>query len=670
MQTTEPVTQPRQKTSNAKQKQRNRIPVESSGLLSQRYKGNNVTAKELISAHDETVQPGAGGNYENEADRFASSVMKGSGSITRLPSRRRPDNGVALGSTYKPKSVLQQSGQPLPPVTQMFFEQGFGHDFSGIRIHNSLSAARTAESINARAFTLGSDIAFARDQYVPGSSDGRRLIAHELAHSLQQRKIGRRIQRFAFTEPDSECPSRVSGEQPRAASGPMVVERQAGSIDGLLVGNFTIGSSAVKPGLAANALWKSFTAAMGAGTHSDWDILGYSDCLGGAKVNTPLRAQRAEAVYQALPANAKSKVNSRRGAPLQESMVSNADEAGRAKNRAALIWTTLVNKPASKPALAKVKDVFAVSKCGKVKPGMPAAQADAIRACLAHSSFVNAMNQAIANMRQVPTPYAAGLANVYAALLKQVIAAGQSSYPVSGSPKTYSVKNIKVRLSAKNTITVPSVSLKLTQQGTAAANGSYLGGVIMLNETSTAAFSAMYMGKDSEVERVMYAEGFHFISGEVSSANRNARRKTPRGKLIREELDVELTRAYKNGFITTVQPYWEQVLRKYSTVAPADISKKAAAQAGLHWFKVNNEITDRLEEALYLAGRAGNAFTGASLNGMQQGWAVNAAYWAPFLVSEKQMQTFINSKRVEIYDKIVPIVINIQKAYLRARPAN
>jgi hypothetical protein len=82
--------------------------------------------------------------------------------------------------------ALQGGGSPLPPATRAFFEPRFGADFSQVRVHTGARAAETAKSINARAFTVGRDIAFGTGQCAPESPEGRRLFAHELTHVVQQ----------------------------------------------------------------------------------------------------------------------------------------------------------------------------------------------------------------------------------------------------------------------------------------------------------------------------------------------------------------------------------------------------------------------------------------------------------------------------------------------------
>jgi hypothetical protein len=70
-----------------------------------------------------------------------------------------------------------------------YFNPRFGYDFSGVRVHTDSNAGQAAGAINARAFTLGRDIVFASGQYAPETESGKRLLAHELTHVLQQAKI-------------------------------------------------------------------------------------------------------------------------------------------------------------------------------------------------------------------------------------------------------------------------------------------------------------------------------------------------------------------------------------------------------------------------------------------------------------------------------------------------
>jgi hypothetical protein len=83
---------------------------------------------------------------------------------------------------------MKGGGQPLSESARSFFEPRFGADFSQVRVHTDEKASKIAGSINAKAFTTGKDIAFNSGQYSPGTSSGKRLLAHELTHTLQQSK--------------------------------------------------------------------------------------------------------------------------------------------------------------------------------------------------------------------------------------------------------------------------------------------------------------------------------------------------------------------------------------------------------------------------------------------------------------------------------------------------
>jgi hypothetical protein len=84
------------------------------------------------------------------------------------------------------RAALASPGQPLDPATRAFVEPRFGHDFGQVRVHTDATAAQSAQAVNARAYTAGQDLVFARGQYAPGTASGRRLLAHELAHVVQQ----------------------------------------------------------------------------------------------------------------------------------------------------------------------------------------------------------------------------------------------------------------------------------------------------------------------------------------------------------------------------------------------------------------------------------------------------------------------------------------------------
>ncbi|MDQ6891914.1 MAG: DUF4157 domain-containing protein [Acidobacteriota bacterium] len=165
-----------------------------------------------------------GDAHEREADRVASVVMRDSGRDATSISRSGPavqrvcgdceeeisnhhggdepraasdattvhrsagtnDAGHVSPSVAQSIHSMHGGGAPLPAPTRALFESRFGAAFGRVRVHTDAHAARTASDINARAFTVGHDIAFAPGHYAPHSDQGQRLLAHELAHVVQQ----------------------------------------------------------------------------------------------------------------------------------------------------------------------------------------------------------------------------------------------------------------------------------------------------------------------------------------------------------------------------------------------------------------------------------------------------------------------------------------------------
>jgi hypothetical protein len=83
-------------------------------------------------------------------------------------------------------AVLRSGGETLEPGTRALFESRFGRDFGHVRVHRDIQAARSAEAVGAVAYTVGHHIVFGGDRFEVGSVEGKRLLAHELAHTVQQ----------------------------------------------------------------------------------------------------------------------------------------------------------------------------------------------------------------------------------------------------------------------------------------------------------------------------------------------------------------------------------------------------------------------------------------------------------------------------------------------------
>ena len=129
---------------------------------------------------------------EWEADRVADRVMAASAhsAVSEAPPRIQRFTGqLTEGSESAPPSidhVLSSPGRPLEPSLQRDMGQRFGHDFSRVRVHTDAAAERSARDVNANAYTVGHNIVFGARQFAPGTHEGRRLIAHELTHVVQQ----------------------------------------------------------------------------------------------------------------------------------------------------------------------------------------------------------------------------------------------------------------------------------------------------------------------------------------------------------------------------------------------------------------------------------------------------------------------------------------------------
>jgi hypothetical protein len=83
-------------------------------------------------------------------------------------------------------NALTGGGQPLPLSLRTFFEPRFGYDFSYVRVHTDEKAQRSARRVNAHAYTIGNHIVLGRGQLDSSTIEGRRLLAHELTHVIQQ----------------------------------------------------------------------------------------------------------------------------------------------------------------------------------------------------------------------------------------------------------------------------------------------------------------------------------------------------------------------------------------------------------------------------------------------------------------------------------------------------
>ena len=169
--------------------------------------GNRAVGQRLLSGTTQTKlrigQPND--KYEREADRVADQVLRlpepqpqhacaCSGGCSKCSNEqgvlKQPQTKQIKANNIVVPAIIQQAihspGKALEPSTLKFMESRLGHDFSQVRVHNGRHADVAARALRARAFTLGHNLVFAAGHYAPYAATGRRLLAHELTHIVQQ----------------------------------------------------------------------------------------------------------------------------------------------------------------------------------------------------------------------------------------------------------------------------------------------------------------------------------------------------------------------------------------------------------------------------------------------------------------------------------------------------
>jgi Domain of unknown function (DUF4157) len=165
--------------------------------LQRKFGNQNVSGNRLFRSRNLILQSklalGANNDpLEHEADRVADQVLAASSYSTvggSFPQIQRSSGtsagqvGAAPGSVDR---VLTGSGNPLSITLRRDMEHRFGYDFSQVRVHAGPAAEASARDVNAQAYTVGHNIVFGSGRFQPSTSAGRRLIAHELTHVIQQ----------------------------------------------------------------------------------------------------------------------------------------------------------------------------------------------------------------------------------------------------------------------------------------------------------------------------------------------------------------------------------------------------------------------------------------------------------------------------------------------------
>jgi hypothetical protein len=146
------------------------------------------------AATQSTLKVGpVGDRYEQEAARLANAPASGHAAKTnmvqpKLQVQRMASTAGAPVDKGTEQSIRQARGhgQQLPDPVRQSMEQRFGADFRAVKLHTGTQAQHISRSLNAKAFTTGADIFFGKNRYNPGSTEGQKLLAHELTHTMQQ----------------------------------------------------------------------------------------------------------------------------------------------------------------------------------------------------------------------------------------------------------------------------------------------------------------------------------------------------------------------------------------------------------------------------------------------------------------------------------------------------
>ena len=136
--------------------------------------------------------------------------------LQRLAVDRKPAGAIPSST----REVLHSTGMPLEPSVRSLMEPRFGHDFSQVRVHTDGRAAESARAVNALAYTVGRDVVFGAGQYLPQTESGRKVIAHELAHVVQQGGAMPPMRHTAGTMPAVQQGGEPAGARPISMESP------------------------------------------------------------------------------------------------------------------------------------------------------------------------------------------------------------------------------------------------------------------------------------------------------------------------------------------------------------------------------------------------------------------------------------------------------------------
>jgi hypothetical protein len=177
---------PKSGASGSGEIQRKEAPSPADGSRGATDPGAKAAASQAPPATG--AKPQAGGKPPDATASAAPKANTGTPPIQRQASAPAPSSQPSANQPGTTQEMTERlgAGTALDPDTRSFFEKRMHADFSGVRIHTDATAAQLAHQLSARAFTYGHHVAFASGAYQPQTEDGKRLIAHELTHVMQQ----------------------------------------------------------------------------------------------------------------------------------------------------------------------------------------------------------------------------------------------------------------------------------------------------------------------------------------------------------------------------------------------------------------------------------------------------------------------------------------------------
>ena len=351
-------------------KQKTLPGLQTNILALQRAAGNRAVSQ-LLQTKLAINQPGD--EYEREADQVADQIM-------RMP-QSQPQRKCACGGTPGPDGeceackqkrlaiqrkaiisgessvippivheVLRSPGQPLDSATRSFMESRFSHDFSSVQVHTDGKAAQSAAAVKALAYTVGHNIVFGTGQYSLRTPQGQRLIAHEIAHVVQQSGTQISIQR---APKKGESSPQVTSGDPNIKSNDPNCQYDDGEVaksytskgwldfdvataddygikpgDAPVFADFRVNDAHLRPSMEES--YKRYWA-LQMKERKSLEIVGYSDCSSKEKNNKFLREQRAQSVARLIPGVPT------RAAPDDGYLIENSSPRGRAINRSVIV---------------------------------------------------------------------------------------------------------------------------------------------------------------------------------------------------------------------------------------------------------------------------------------------------------------------------------------------